>query len=251
MQIFQINRYMNSPKVTITVPAHNEAKVLQENILKIRETARSITPNFQIVIAEDGSTDGTEKIAASLAKKYKEIKHLHSDEKLGKGGALRNAFKKFDSDVFVVMDADLSSKPECLNDFMKKINDGCDIVIGSRMAKGAKTRRSFKRAIASRGYNWLARRFFGLNFADLQCGFKAFKGDAIDGVLDKVEENNWFFDTELLVRAKNENYRIEEIPLEWEEKSSRTKVKIGRDSRYMLSKMVKFWWKLKSEKNSN
>lgn len=234
-------------KVTITVPAHDEAEVLEENILKIRETARSFLPNFQIAIAEDGSTDGTDKIAASLAKKYKDIKHLHSDKRLGKGEALKRAFKKFDADIFIVLDADLSVQPEHIPLLLNKINNGYDVVIGSRMVEGSETKRSLQRAAASRTYNWLVRRFFDVDLTDMQCGFKAFNNDVMSNVIDSVEANHWFFDTEFLVRAKMAGYKIAEVPIEWKEVSD-GKIRISRDGRNLLSNMIKFWWKLKSEK---
>lgn len=238
---------MSFSKVTIAIPAHNEAEILEKNILKVRQTARSILSNYQIVIAEDGSTDGTDKIAASLSKKYNEIKHLHSEERLGKGEALKRTFKKFKSDIFIVLDADLSVQPKYLPLLLDKINGGYDVVIGSRMAKGSNTKRSLKRAVASRTYNWLVRRFFDVDMTDMQCGFKAFNNDVLSDVLDDVEAKHWFFDTEVLVRANNAGYKIAEVPIEWKEVSD-GKIKIARDGRHLLSNMIRFWWKLQSEK---
>jgi len=236
------------PKITIVVPVHNEARILEQNILKTRDTALSILPNFEIVIAEDGSKDGSDKIAARLAKKYKEIKFIHSDERLGKGEAIKRAFKNFNPDIFVLMDADLSVEPNFLPNLIEKIKNGSDIVIGSRMAHGSKVKRSLKRNVASKTYNWLVRRFFDVDFTDMQCGFKAFTSDAISNIIDSVEERHWFFDTELLIRANMAGYSIEEIPIEWEEKSH--KIKIIKDGRDMISKLIKFWWKMKFEKEN-
>ncbi len=106
--------------------------------------------------------------------------------------------------------------------------DGCDVAIGSRLARGSKTRRSLKREITSRGYVFLIRVTFpGLRITDAQCGFKALARQVVDDVVPLIENRMWFFDTELLILAQRRGYRICELPVRWDEDPD-TKVKIVR-----------------------
>ena len=108
-------------KVSIVLPAYNEAKRPENSIKKVLSAAKDIGYDFEIIIAEDGSTDGTDKIASELAKRYNVVRHIHSDERLGRGRALKNAFKEANGDVLVYMDVDLSTDLTHLKELVDSI----------------------------------------------------------------------------------------------------------------------------------
>nr|QNO41251.1 glycosyltransferase AglD [Methanosarcinales archaeon ANME-2c ERB4]QNO41678.1 glycosyltransferase AglD [Methanosarcinales archaeon ANME-2c ERB4]QNO48385.1 glycosyltransferase AglD [Methanosarcinales archaeon ANME-2c ERB4] len=187
-----------------------------------------ITSSFEIIIAEDGATDGTEKIAESLASEYPYVVHLHSDERLGRGTALNRAFKSAHGDILVYIDVDLATDMSHLSELINQIRSGYDLATGSRMMPESDAVRSAKRGIASKGFNFLVRTMLGSKLYDHQCGFKAFKRSVLLDLLDQVRDEHWFWDTEILVRAERAGYRVAEFPIKWRPGSS-TKVDMKRD----------------------
>ena len=125
------------------------------------------------------------------------------------------------------MDVDLSTDIQHLPELVAMVAErGCDVAIGSRLARGAQTDRQLKREITSRGYVALIRLTFPrLRISDAQCGFKALNRAAVQATVPYIENRMWFFDTELLVLAQQAGLRICELPVRWVEDKD-TKVKI-------------------------
>jgi hypothetical protein len=224
-------------ETSIIVPVYNEAKTLENCIKKISKAVQKITNNFEIIIAEDGSTDGTYEIAKGLSKKNTRIKVLHSKERLGKGKALKNAFRNARGEIVVYMDADLSSDLNYLKPLIDRIKDGASIATGSRLIKGAVSERSLKRDMASKVFNFLVRFLLDSKVYDHQCGMKAFDRKTILPFLEKIKDNYWFWDTELLVKAQREGFRVDEIPIKWSQ-GKFTKVSFTNDAIYMAKKII-------------
>lgn len=234
-------------EVSIVFPAYNESDYLEEALEKTMAAAAEVARSYEIVVAEDGSTDGTDRLAERLSERYPIVKHLHGDVRLGRGVALKNAFKKADGEILVYMDVDLATDLRYLKPLCDAIRtEGYDFVTGSRMLPESKVERSFSRQISSRSYNFLVRAMLGSKLRDHQCGFKAFKRESVLPLLDEVKAKHWFWDTEIFVRASRKGYRIKEIPVEW--KSGRkTKVNLLKDSFNMGRQVVQLWWQLRSE----
>lgn len=224
--------------VLITLPTYNEEEIIKENSLKVLEFCqKNLKQGFKILIADNGSTDRTLEIAKELSADYKEIDYFHLKEK-GRGRALKEAWKN-DFDVFIYMDADLSTNLKFLLLLIEEIKNGNDIVVGSRFLKGSKIERGFLREISSRFYNFLLKLFFNLKIKDAQCGFKAVNKKVVKNLLPKVENNGFFFDSELLIRAEKENYKIKEIPIEWKEAKRKSKVNILKTTLNYLKEIIK------------
>ena len=227
--------------LSIVLPAYNEAKRLKNAVEMVREAASKTGYQFEIIIAEDGSRDGTDTIASDLASRYPEVVHLHSDERLGRGRALMNAFQVAKGKVVVYMDVDLATDLRHLKELVDAILvEGYDLATGSRLMRESETDRPAKREIASRGYNFLVRLLLGSKIHDHQCGFKAFKKDVILEIGRDVKDNHWFWDTEVLVLAQKRGYRVKEIPVRWKHGGG-TKVEFGRDVTYMFSQILRMW----------
>jgi glycosyltransferase involved in cell wall biosynthesis len=235
---------------SIILPAYNEADKIESSIQKLTSILKSKNISFEIIIAEDGSTDGTDRIAARLAKENKFIKHLHYDERLGRGLALKRCGEILKGNYLAYMDVDLAPRfGEKLVDVLNEFKNGFDIVIGSRYHELSKTKRSFERKVASKSYNFLQKILFGVPIKDLQCGFKSFRRDVFIQMNKEVDANGWFWDTEMLIRSFLKGYKIKEIPVEWKE-GKQTKVKMIKDSLSMGTSLIKLWFKLKIS-NSN
>lgn len=230
------------------MPAYNEAARIRETVATTAECLRSITPSFEIVIAEDGSTDGTAGIAAELAVAHAYVLHLHSDERLGRGRALNRAFKAASGEVLAYIDVDLATDMKHLAELINAIRlEGYDFSTGSRMMPESDVKRPFKRGLASRGYNFLVRLFLQTKLYDHQCGFKAFRREALFELLEDIKDQHWFWDTELLVRAQARGYRIKEFPVLWRHGGT-SKVNLVKDVLGMGSDILALWWELFASK---
>jgi len=206
--------------IVITVPACNESKNLRKCVeVLLKETSR-LGEDFRIVIAEDGSTDGTDIIAQELERMYTQVTHLHSPQKLGKGLALKRAFSKVEGDIYAFIDCDLATSMKFFPQLINSIREGNDLALGSRYIDGAEAHRSVLRDLSSRVYNRLIRILFNDHVFDHQIGFKAFSNRLIKDILNECNSTGWFLDTEILIRSINSNYRFVEFPVAWEEKKN-------------------------------
>jgi len=232
-------------EVSIVLPAFNESGYIEKAVIQAMKKLTEITDSFEIIIAEDGSNDGTDKIAESLSKLFGLVRCLHSDQRLGRGRALNRAFKQSKGSILVYMDVDLSTELEYLLPLIDSIRCGWDIATGSRMLPRSLVKRSRTRTFASRAYNTLIQLLFKTSVRDHQCGFKAFNREKLLTIIDEVEDGHWFWDTEVLALATIHGYSIREIPITWHEERRTTKVKLFRDSLNMGFKALSLWWRIK------
>jgi glycosyltransferase involved in cell wall biosynthesis len=204
--------------IIVTIPVHNEKKNLRKCVETLLYHTLKLNEEFSIVIAEDGSTDGTDLIAQSLEGMYPNVIHFHYSKKLGRGLALKRAWKKLDGDIYAFIDADLATDMKYFPKLINSIREGNDLATGSRYMKGAKVNRPFLRDFTSRIYNLIIRLMYKDEVFDHQIGFKAFSRRLIEDELDKCKSDNWFWDTEIIVRSIHDKYRYVEFPVEWKEK---------------------------------
>ena len=153
-------------EVSLVLPAYNEANRLGRCVENTIEALEKITDSFEIIIAEDGSTDGTSDIAARLADENASVTHLHSDTRLGRAGGLIRAFNESEGEILAFMDVDLATDLEHLQELVGAIRDGFDLATGSRLMRESDVKRSFKRTTLSRGYNFLVRTLLGSKIRD-------------------------------------------------------------------------------------
>lgn len=212
----------------IVLPVLNEEDDLPPNTRRLHEFLSQNFSDFQwrIVIADNGSTDSTLDFAQDLSDEFPEVSFIRLEHR-GRGRALRQAWTESTADIVAYMDVDLSTDLNDLPNLVAAIDqEGYDIAIGSRLIKGANVkRRPFKREFFSRGYSLTFRTMFFTGFHDAQCGFKALSREAVDELIPMVRNLHWFFDTELLILAEKNGYRIKEIPVQWtDDPDSRVKV---------------------------
>jgi glycosyltransferase involved in cell wall biosynthesis len=234
-------------KISVVLPAHNEADTLEPAVTKIIKVLDEYAESYEILIAEDGSTDGTDKKADELSKRLPVVRHIHSEVRLGRGKALKNAFQQSDGEILIYMDVDLATDVRQLKELIKSVDENeYDFATGSRLLHESNVERSGTRNLASKTYNFMVQAVLGSKIKDHQCGFKAFRRKPLIELLDEVDASHWFWDTEILVRAHRKGYRIKEIPVLW--KSGReTKVRLFRDSFYMGWQILSLWWRLQAD----
>jgi putative flippase GtrA len=202
--------------VDVVLPVYNEERVLAGSVVALYEyLSRSFPFPWRITIVDNASTDGTWEVAQDLAARLPGVHTLHLDRK-GRGRALRAAWSTSPADIVAYMDVDLSTGLDALLPLVAPLATGhSDVSIGSRLMAGARTVRGPRREAISRCYNFLLRTFFRVRFRDAQCGFKAARADVARALVPAVRDEQWFFDTELLLLAEHNRLRIHEVPVDW------------------------------------
>lgn len=213
-------------KVEIVVPVYNEEATLPHSIPTLCNYLENYFPyRWSVVIADNASTDRTLAVAQELTAAYPYVSVLHLDQK-GKGRALKASWLASQADIVAYMDVDLSTNLSSFLPLVAPLATGhSDLAIGSRLLKGAMVTRKWKREVISRCYNLLVKAMFRNRFSDSSCGFKAIKGSVARSLLLQVEDDKWFFDTELLLLAEKRGLRIYEVPVDWiEDLDSRVEI---------------------------
>src|SRR6476469_6707965 len=200
----------------IVVPVYNEEIDLPRSVARLHDYLSSQVPmSFRITIADNASTDATAAIADGLAARFAQVRAVHLPDK-GRGRALKAVWLESDADVLVYMDVDLSTDLSALLPLVAPLVSGhSDLAIGTRLHRGSRVVRGPKREIISRCYNLILRGTLAARFSDAQCGFKAIRRNVAQQLLPLVQDNGWFFDTELLVLAERSGLRIHEVPVDW------------------------------------
>lgn len=212
----------------IVIPVYNEEEQLAASVLTLRDyliSQRYASARFtwNIVIADNASTDSTWDIAQQLSNENPGIVRAVHIERKGRGYALKQTWGESLAQVVSYMDVDLSTDIACTGTLIGSLLSGqADVAIGSRLLSDSNVTRSLKREFISRTYNLMLRTYLQTNFHDAQCGFKAMTAAAASMILPKTEDNEWFFDTEMLVRAHMRGLRLYEIPVRWIEDAGTT-----------------------------
>ena len=231
-------------EVTVVLPAYNEAETIETTVQTTLDTLTGFLPDgtFEVVVAEDGCEDGTPDIATRLAAENDRVRHFHSEERLGRGGALNAAFRDGRGDTLVYFDTDLATDMRHLEELVESVRvDGYDLATGSRWMPGERAERPAKRGIPSRGFNLAVRGLLGSELRDHQCGFKAMSREAFEILVDDVEDEHWFWDTEMLVRAQRHGFDVKEFAVDWTPKGD-SKVDLVRDVFGMGSQVLRCFW---------
>ncbi|GGL12887.1 glycosyltransferase [Planomonospora parontospora] len=202
--------------VEVVVPVHNEERVLAESVRRLHAYLTGTFPyGFRITIADNASTDGTWRIALDLSRELPHVRAVHLDAK-GRGRALRRVWSESAADVVAYMDVDLSTDLDAFLPLVAPLLSGhSGLAIGTRLSRGSNVVRGPKREFISRTYNLMLRGAMGAGFSDAQCGFKAVRTEIAQALLPAVEDEEWFFDTELLLLAERHGLRIHEVPVDW------------------------------------
>ena len=211
-----------SSTVDIVIPVYNEEKALPRSILILTEYLKENLKNpWQVIIADNASTDSTSSVSEMLCERYSGVTYLHLPQK-GRGRALRAAWTDSSADIVSYMDADLSTDLSHLPELLNALDQGYHLAIGSRLSRGSQVRRSIKREVTSRSYNLLIKSMFLTPFPDAQCGFKALTRQTAQAIIPSIKDNNWFFDTELLIIAAKRGYWIKSVPVKWDDDPTTT-----------------------------
>lgn len=232
------------PRTLIVTPTYNE----KDNLPRFVDAVRSAFPEAHLMVVDDNSPDGTGDIADGIAKRDSHVRVLHRAGKLGLGTAYVEAFTKGLAegyDRFFEMDADLSHDVKYLPDFVRALDDGADVVIGSRNIPGGGVEGwGLGRHVLSKGGSLYSRTILGLDVRDLTSGYKAFSRRALEAIdIPTVHSNGYSFQIEMTFRAVKKGMRIHEVPITFVDRT------LGRSkmSRKIFLEAIGVVWKLRAE----
>jgi glycosyltransferase involved in cell wall biosynthesis len=231
--------------LTLIIPVYNEIKRLPKTIKRISEYCSSQSWDYEIIIAEDGSTDGTVNLIKDLLSKDDRIKLITNKERLGKGKAIKNGVAAANKKYVCYIDADLSSDPSEINRLLPYIYE-FDIVIGSRILRGdlPPIERPFVRSFLSRCYSKLFRIMFRtVSVHDPQCGLKLFKSHVAKNVLSQVETTGFAFESEVLVKSSKMGLKIKEVPVNWKHEYG-SKLNLLHETWIMAKDLLSVWYRV-------
>jgi glycosyltransferase involved in cell wall biosynthesis len=228
-------------ELSILLPAYNEASQIERCIHAVEAAVKTFCKSYEIIVSEDGSTDGTDVIVAEMAQSNPRLVLLHSPMRLGKGKAIKNAVNAAKGKYIAFMDVDLATDLACLPKLCEIAKRRGGMAIGSRHVKGAAVQRRPTRTLFSLTYNIFVRLLFLDGIHDHQCGFKTMSRNIATAVLGCSRSDGYFFDTEMIVCCKRLGYPVTEVAVNWQEKNkSGSKVNPVRDSKKIAWDMLSF-----------
>ena len=232
--------------LTILIPAYNESRRIISTLTDIDNYISNSSNSFftEVIIIDDGSTDGTKETAKSWIqsecknKKSFQVTSYYPNQ--GKGYAVRKGILKASGDLVLYTDADGASPIKEAEKLISAINDGFDIVCGSRILKDKDSvvKMSIKRRFVGFVFQSILKLLNLADLKDTQCGFKLFKSEAAKNLAEHQKCFNYSFDIEYLFLAKKLGYKIKELPINWSHVEG-SKINILSDSIKMLNEVLK------------
>lgn len=218
-----------SVTLSLIIPAYNEQKIIKKTLQELENFLRKEKYSWEVIVVDDGSRDNTVRIAKKFSDKG--VRTVSLAKNSGKGAALREGVRNATGQFIIYMDCDLSVPLKNIDIFLKKLQEGSDLVIGSRRIKGSniKVHQPLIRESMGRVFTFLTRTILQTNLADFTCGFKGYKTVAAKELFSKGRINRWAYDSEILFLANKKEYRIYQMPVEWMNRA---------DSRVNLKKVV-------------
>jgi dolichyl-phosphate beta-glucosyltransferase len=226
--------------ISVVIPAYNEEKRIAPTLALIHDYLGRNAERFEIIVVDDGSSDKTAEMVSAVAAEKGGIRLLTSPENRGKGFSVRRGVLEASGELILMSDADLSTPIEEVEKFIPWIEQGFDVVIGSRALKESDLiqKQPWYRQSMGRVFNLLVKTIVLGGVHDTQCGFKMFRSGPARKIFASLKTEGFAFDVEALFLAKKFGYRIKEVPVRWIN-SPQSKVRIMRDSLRMLLDLLR------------
>ncbi len=225
------------------IPAYNESARLGATLEKVLAYVHAQGWDTEVIVVNDGSRDNTAEIVRAFAARDPALRLVENPGNHGKGYSVRNGMLNSRGRIVLFSDADLSSPIEEAPKLFQALDAGADIAIGSRWlrAETQTHRQPLHRQLFGRIYNLVLRLTLGLQFADTQCGFKAFKQPAVQAIFPLQKIERWGFDPEILFLAKKLKFKTQEISVAWGH-SGGTRINPLVDGSRMVMEMFRIRW---------
>lgn len=217
--------------ISLIIPAFNEEQRIGKSLEQIFRFCNAQTLPFEVIIVDDGSSDGTVPFIRRRFGDHSQLKIVQQPGRRGKGAAVQQGMLQARGDYVFFSDADLSVPIETLSAFLVELQSRCDIAIGSRRAPGARieVHQPLFRETMGRVFTSLSNFLLGTRYFDVTCGFKGFKREVARDLFTRQRLHNWSFDSEILFIARLRGYQVAEIPVSWRNEQG-TKVRMWKDA---------------------
>jgi glycosyltransferase involved in cell wall biosynthesis len=238
---------LEKPYLSIIIPAHNEAQRLPPSLEKIDAFLHKQDYLGEVIVVENGSSDGTLAIAQDIARRMPNLRVFH-EEARGKGLATKRGMLEALGEYRFLCDADLSMPIEQVNRFLPQNRGAVDVAIGSREVPGSQRfGEPPYRHMIGRIFNTMVRWLLLPGLQDTQCGFKLFRDEAAEAVFPLQTLEGMSFDAEVLYLARKKGYKIIEVPIDWYFDPD-SRVRLVQDSLRMGLDLLEIRWRdLKGE----
>jgi len=210
---------LTKPELSLILPAYNEEGAIESALGQLDRVVSGMGLQYEIVVVDDGSVDGTRMRATSYASKNGHVRVVGYDENVGKGYALRKGFMNALGDAIILVDSDLEIDFKCVSYYVKALQHA-DIVIASKWHPESVVKIPFIRRILGHGFNLLVRLMTGLKLSDTQTGLKAIKRKAFETIIPRMAVKRYAFDVELLVVSTLYGLKVAEMPVNIKMKTS-------------------------------
>ena len=228
--------------VSVVLSTYNERENLSKLVPLIETILANNRINGEIIVVDDNSPDGTSGVARELSERYGNVRLLWRPGKLGPGSAHADGYRFAEGDIIVGMDTDFSHSPYDIPRFVAKINDGFDVVVGSRYIHGGQYQvnslQTLKKSIASRLGNILIHLLSGVPVHDFTTALRAIKREVVHNVQTQSKGNSFFM--EFIIKAYREGYKMTEVPIVFRDRvAGRSKLSLGGQSLKMIRDLLK------------
>lgn len=229
--------------LSIVIPAYNETRRLAHTLERVYAWLRHQPFRWEVIVVDDGSTDGTLELARELASRYPNLRPLTNGRNRGKGYSVRHGVLEARGRAVLFTDADLSAPIEEAAKLIAVAREGYPVVVGSRGVDQSliEVHQSAFREFAGKTFNLLVRIITGLGIKDTQCGFKLFDREALRPIFERQRTESFGFDPEILFLAKKRGLKIAEVGVRWSHDAD-SRVRLLRDSWRMFRELVRMRW---------
>ncbi len=230
--------------LSVIIPAYNEEKRIEKTLLSVDEYLSKQSYDYEILVVNDGSKDGTAEAVENLKSQISNLKSLDNRKNHGKGWVVKQGMLAAQGDHRLFMDADNSTTADQVENFFPFFGQGYDIVIGSRRLRSSviAVKQPWVRDFLGGVFRLIVQTLVPLGIKDSQAGFKVFSKKAAVAIFPKQTIFRWAFDVEVLAIAKKLGFRIKEVPIKWVN-DAESHVKLGGMVR-MLFEVLRVRWNL-------
>ncbi len=229
------------PYVSVVLACYNEAEHIEQSFREIRETLVQTTWPFEVLFVDDGSRDGTREILKGIveAHRHLDLKLIFHETNRGRGATVTDGFRAARGEIAGYLDVDLEVHCRYIPSLVRAIERGADIATVRRIYALQLT--SLDRYFMSRGYSFLVRKLLQVPVQDTETGYKFFRRETVLPLLDEIEDEGWFWDTEFMTRAARRGLTVEEIPGAYIRRNDKTSTVRGlRDSLRYFRQLLAF-----------
>ena len=198
---------LRQPGLSVFFPAYNDGGTIASLVIRAVQVATRLTPDFEVIVVNDGSSDATKDIADELARTYPQVRAIHHPRNRGYGGALRTGFAAATKDLVAYTDGDGQYDPSELEALWQRLTPDVDVVTGYKISRSD----PWHRIVIGRVYHWTVKVLFRLRVRDVDCDFRLIRREVFDRV--KLERDTGVICLEMMRKMQDAGLRIEEIPV--------------------------------------